>query len=94
MAVLGRIMILLFLARPMPGTEQPDSQTAFDPRLAEYVWFDTDNSGCMWDKEEEVNTVINIPYMLPTALESLSEVVTEGGNQTKLKTQRIRIRLG
>ena len=93
MTMPGTILILLVLARVMPGTGQLDSQPAFDPRVAEYVWFDTDNSGCMWDKEEEVKTVMSVSYMLPNSL-SEQEVVTEGGSQTKLKIQRTRIRLG
>ena len=87
---------MLVLAWVMPGTAQLDRQPAFDPLVAEFVWFDSDNSGSMWDKEEEGNTVMSVPYMLPTALESLSEqeVVTEGGSQNKMKIQRTRIRLG
>ena len=85
--------MMLVLAWVMPGTAQLDRQPAFDPLVAEFVWFDSDNSGSMWDKEEEGNTVMSVPYMLPNSL-SEQEVVTEGGSQTKLKIQRTRIRLG
>ena len=85
MTVPGTILILLVLPRVMPGTGQLHSQPAFDPRVAEYVWFDTDNSNYMWDKEDEVRTVMSIPNMLPTTMESLSEQEKQS-KQKDLKT--------
>ena len=76
---------MLVLARVMPGLGQLSCQPAFDPRGAEYVWFDTDNSNYMWDKEEEVRTVMSIPNMLPTAMESLPEQEKQS-KQKDLKT--------
>ena len=85
MTVAERILILLVLVRAMPGLEQLSCHPALDPRVAEYVWFDTDNSNYMWDKEEEVRTVMSIPNMLPTAMESLPEQEKQS-KQKDLKT--------
>ena len=85
MTLSERILILLVLVRAMPGLGQLYCQPAFEPRLAEYVWFDTDNSNYIWDKEDEDRTVMSIPNMLPTTMESLSEQEKQS-KQKDLKT--------
>ena len=91
----GRILILFVLVRAVPGIGLLSIQPAFVPRVAEYVWFDDDNSGYLWDKDEDVREVMNIPYILPTAVESMpEEVITKGENQNKMKPPKYRIRLG